>query len=279
MRAARRDEIIALFGEELTSQLEALTGVYVSLSGGVDSSAVLALMAGLLPPDRLQALHFSSFLHPAREGRRAAELCRALGLTLTELQGPELEQEGVMTNHPHRCALCKGTRLQHVEGLVRQKGWTIVDGTNATDKKDPTRLGNQVLAGCDFLISPFALAGLEKEDVRQLAQRLGIDWAQERATACMATRFPRGVRLTEEECRRVACAEEALEKAGISVRLRVFGEAVCLEFTPPFDFGALPLAQVREILKAQGYKRIMVDLDGYQTGREWLEKLWEVLDV
>lgn len=278
MRAARPDELEQWLSPSVLAHLRGLKGVFVSLSGGVDSSAVLALLAGILPKERIVAVNFNSWLHPPREGERARKLCKTLGVEFRRLPGPEMSDRGVLCNAPDRCRRCKSLRLASVEAMVIQTGYTVVDGTNADDIRDPTRLGNQVLEACSYVYSPFARSGLDKGAVRRIAALLGIEWAYERATACMATRFPRGVQLTEEGCRRAAAAEEALEAFGVGVRLRIFGDTVCLEFPRPVDLASCPCGTALKVLKGLGYQRVMVDLEGYQTGREWLSALSEVCD-
>lgn len=272
MKKASVEVLQRWFTPSVAERLLNLDRVVLSLSGGVDSSVMLLVLAGIMKPQALKALMFRSFLHFAEEQTRAAELCHHLGIPLVEMPGPELDNPELMQNVPSRCALCKEARLEIISQYAKAWDALVIDGTNSDDVKDPTRLGNQVLARCEGLWSPLVESGFSKAQVRALGRELGLPWADEAATACLATRFPPGALLTEGTCRSAGEAEQALKTAGFDVRVRVWRQTICLEFPPEKgDEMRLARRKIVEILKPLGYQRIMVDLEGYQTGRTWLD--------
>lgn len=255
---------------EVQNQLTQKKGVCVSLSGGLDSAVVLLLMTALFPPESIKGLHFHSFFHFDHERQRAIDLCDFCGCEYVEKEGPELTDDQVLMNHPSRCRLCKSHRINWAEQWATQHAYWVVDGTNATDKRDPTRLGNKVLQKATCLISPLALSGLEKNDVRTIAHDLEIPWADEMATACLATRFPRNYRLNGPECDRAQKAELILAQNGVRSRVRVYGHSICLELQSPDQIKDLNFDQLLKLLQPIGYDRVMIDIEGYKSGREWL---------
>lgn len=271
MRRGSWDLVDEFFPAGFKERFSSLKRAVVSLSGGVDSSCVLALLAGLMPEGSLWAVNFRSFFHFPDEQERCVKMCSDFGVPLLLLPGPELTSDEVRQNVPRRCALCKSLRLERLQAEAQELGAVIVDGTNADDLKDKTRLGNEALARCTNLFSPLAEGGLTKARVRELSRRLEIPWADEPATACLATRFPRETALDPAECRRAGKAERALAAQGIRARLRAYRSTVCVELYPPIDWGHFRPDVILKTLRAAGYTRVTVDLEGYQTGRGWLD--------
>lgn len=259
--------ISRFFDKTLLDKISNIPSVLISFSGGVDSSVVLSVFSKLIPVENICAATFDSFLNFSGERKRGAQMCRDLGIKQVFLEGPELGDERVMTNQKNRCAVCKELRVLKLLELKEKMGFEVVaDGTNGDDLKDSTRLGNEILARYP-IFSPLAEGELTKRQVRLLARELEISWWNESATACLATRFPIGNRLDPERAIAVGDAELALKRAGLRVRLRAIDNAVCLELedqNTPVD-----RKTIKEILDPFGFDRIMVDIDGYKTGRSW----------
>lgn len=271
MRQATVLEILEWFPKSTANRILNLKRVLLSLSGGVDSSVMLALLAGVVPKSGMNALIFRSFLQYPGELDRAAELCRELKVPVAIVEGPELSDERVLNNDARRCEYCKSARVLLLDKKAAELDAVIVDGTNADDIKDVTRLGNRVLERCRNVFSPFADGGIVKTRIREIGAALALPWAYEPATACLATRFPQNYTLNAEQCLRGARAEAALKAAGFNVRLRICGNSVCLELPPDnSDVVSLPRTTIKNILSPFAFDRIMVDLDGYKTGRKWL---------
>jgi uncharacterized protein len=245
----------------------------VSFSGGVDSSAVLAIAARIMGPERIHAVTFSSWFHPERELERAKTFAEGLGVTHTVLPGPELKLPEVIRNHPERCAHCKKARIDRLMEYIEDHSLErIFEGSNADDLKDPTRLGTRILKDLDRGYSPLAEAGLTKRAVRELARALDIPWWNESATACLATRFPLCEELAEEKLKTVGELEEDIRAQGFpQVRLRVFRDLACLEIPEEQMDMALAKRQfLVSLIRKEGFSRVVLDLDGYSSGRKWL---------
>ncbi|MDD2379783.1 MAG: asparagine synthase-related protein [Aminobacterium colombiense] len=247
----------------------------VSFSGGIDSAVVVAIMASLMAPEDVHAAMFRSFLHFPEEMERGGLFCHSLGVTLHPLPGPELDVDEVMNNSSERCRFCKKARgrelLEFAKGIEAD---LVLEGSNADDLKDATRLGTKVLKEMPQIYSPLAEGGLSKDKVRTLAKELDISWWDEQATACLATRFPEGHPLAAAECSRVARAEWALRKAGFSqVRIKVLGAIACLQVPQTLMEQALMRREeILEIGMKEGFHHLMLDLQGYEWGRKWIEE-------
>ena len=120
--------------------------------------------------------------------------------------------------------------------------------------------------------SPLMEAGLNKGDIRELSRRAELPTADQPASACLASRFPYGVQITEEKLRMVDQGEEALREIGISA------SSGCVIMKKWFDsnlalqqFGLRALnpesaAHLTRLFKGIGYKYVTLDLEGYRMG-------------
>jgi uncharacterized protein len=112
--------------------------------------------------------------------------------------------------------------------------------------------------------------GLSKSEIRALSRRAGLPTADLPASACLASRFPYGVKITEEKLRIVDQGEEALREMGFRVfRVRHHEPLARLEFGQEDLAKALNLemaARLVAVFKKLGYKYVTLDLEGYRTG-------------
>ncbi len=113
-------------------------------------------------------------------------------------------------------------------------------------------------------------AGLSKAEIRELSRQAGLPTADQPASACLSSRFPYGVHITEEKLRMVDRGEEALREMGFRVfRVRHHEEMVRLEFGPDDLEKALNLqvaTRLVALFKEIGYKFVTIDLEGYRSG-------------
>lgn len=239
--------------------------VVVAFSGGVDSSLLLALAkeaAGAKA--RVCAVTMQTRLHPAAEIAAAARAAAELGVEHTVLTVDELAEAGIEENPVDRCYRCK----RHLFRKIRE--WAgeaqILEGTNADDL-GVYRPGIRALKELG-IVSPLALAGITKAEVRGLAEQYGLSAAKRASTPCMATRFPYGTKLSYEALGRAAQGEAYLKNLGVyNVRLRVHGDTARIEVDPD-DFSAVlsERAGIVRYLKELGYTYVTLDLEGFRSG-------------
>ncbi len=200
--------------ETVTAPFEALAVAY---SGGVDSTLLAWLLRHLFGK-RVWAILVKSPFLSAREEAAALSVARALALPLKVLPLDLLAVDGVRENGPDRCYRCKAALI---DAIVREvgDGWTVVDGSHAGDAaKD--RPGRKALEEKGVL-SPFAVAGWTKKDIRRAAQAFGLPNWNKPSQSCLATRVPCGTPLNTGLLRQIEAAEEILWEAGCrQVRVR-----------------------------------------------------------
>ena len=201
--------------------------VAIAFSGGVDSAYLLytALKAG----SDVKAYFVKSQFQPEFEledaKRLVSELADRFGqredALMKVLPADVLACEIVAANPADRCYHCKQQIFVKILESAEAEGYRVIlDGTNASDEEGD-RPGMRALRELEVK-SPLRLAGLTKDEIRRLSKDAGLFTWNKPSYACLATRIPSGVKITEEDLNRVEEAEAALEVMGFrDFRVRI----------------------------------------------------------
>ena len=254
--------------DRLQCILRDMGSVLVAFSGGVDSTLLLRVAHDVLG-DRVAAITINAPFHSHFEVAEALRLAAALGVRHSVLDVPGLDIEGLSTNPPDRCYICKKGVFTLCAEQAGQGGLSVlVDGSNADDVHDyrPGRRALEELA----VRSPLLEAGLEKSEIRELSRRLGLDTWDKPALACLLTRFPHGEDITAERLALVERCEGFLRRSGFGIfRVRAHGESARIELTEA-ELPRMLLPEVRAEVTAYfhqaGFLFVSLDLDGYRCG-------------
>ncbi len=255
--------------ERLRGFVRGLPGALVAFSGGADSALVLAV-AALELRERAVALTVSSPSLPPRELDAARAFAAAQGVRHLVVEGRELEDPRYAANPADRCYYCKAELYALCERTARELSLgAIVDGFNADDRRD-VRPGQRA-AQERGVLSPLALAGLSKEEVRACSRALGLSTWDKPQAACLSSRLPTGTPVTVERLAAVGGAEEDLAELGFRrFRVRHHGDVARIELGAD-ELGRLADAALRERLveaiKRRGFRFVAVDLEPFESGR------------
>lgn len=199
--------------------------VALGFSGGVDSSYLLyaAKQAGA----DVRPYFAKTQFQPEVELEDAKRLAELVDIELTILPYDVLPAAGF--NPPDRCYYCKTALFGALVAQAKADGYdTIIDGTNASDDAGD-RPGMKALQEMQVL-SPLRLCGLTKQDIREKSREAGLFTWDKPSYACLATRFPAGVQITEEGLKKVEQAESALFDLGFTdFRVRVYHGAARIQ--------------------------------------------------
>jgi uncharacterized protein len=245
-------------------------GVVIALSGGVDSSTLTAVCYDVLG-ERAVAVTAKSPTYPPEEIKEAKRIAEEIGIKHFVIETNELENENFVRNPENRCYYCKKELLETLQSFAQKLGFKAVfEGTNFSDLRGH-RPGFNAVKEMKNVFSPWAENEFTKEEIRAIAQKLGLSVYDKPALACLASRIPFGEQITEERLSRVGKAEQIVKKISGVRQLRVRDhqglariEVGRDERKLLFDHGIMD--KIAEELKRLGFKFVTLDLEGYRTG-------------
>ena len=181
----------------------------------------------------------------------ALHATRAQGLPLLEVRHDPLPLPEVAVNSRERCYACKRALMRRLrEALAAAGGCRVLcDGSNADDLT-AFRPGQRAVREAGVL-SPLALAGLRKQELRDLGAAWGLDDPQQAARPCLLTRLAYGMHPEPALLARLAAAE-----AGLAALPGLGDFRLRLTPGPVLQAAVLPdglWPQVMQVLDAHGF--------------------------
>lgn len=252
--------------EDLKKRIAEKGKLLVAYSGGVDSSLLAAVAHDVLG-DGAFAVILDSETMPRDELEKARELAESLGLNWRAAEFSILEREQFRQNPAARCYICKKESAAVLKSIAEREGIScIADGVNLSDYGD-YRPG---IFACDEegIWHPFVDAAITKEDVRALAQSLGLPVWNKPSSACLASRIAYGQPITSDSLRMVEEAEEYLKSRGFGqLRVRSHGRIARIELLKPDMSHAIECSdEIAKKLREIGFDYVALDLEGFRSG-------------
>ncbi|MUV90336.1 ATP-dependent sacrificial sulfur transferase LarE [Halapricum sp. CBA1109] len=244
-------------------------GVLIAFSGGVDSSVVAAIAHDALGDDAVACTARSETL-PAEELDDARRVAEEIGIRHEETTFSELDSEAFVTNDDERCYHCRSMRLSAMFDRAREFGIdTVCDGTNADDPGEGHRPGLRAVDELDAY-SPLLSNDITKDEVRAIARHYDLSVADKPSMACLSSRIPTGLEVTEDRLSRIEKAERLLRTWGFEqfrvrdhdglARIEVGEDELDVALDPDF------IRAAREHIADCGFDHVTLDLHGYRTG-------------
>jgi uncharacterized protein len=242
----------------------------VAVSGGVDSMTLAAFAHRLhqdgAGPGTIAMVHAVSPAVPAAATARLRVLAAREGWDLTITGAGEFEDPRYRDNPVNRCYFCKTNLYGRIRALVGADGSAVASGANLDDLGD-YRPG--LLAASEHgVVHPYVEAGLDKEAVRALARRLGLDEVAELpAQPCLASRVETGIAIEAADLAFADLVETrlaVLAPACTALRCRVTRSGIVIELGAGAGDEAALAAEAATLCGTYG--RRLVEIRPYRRG-------------
>jgi len=265
--------------DRLSSILVEMGSVLVCYSGGIDSAFVLAVGHRVLGDKCIGMTAVSPSLAPF-EREEAIKIAKQIGARHELVESSEIDDEDYAKNDVDRCFHCK-SELYRISAKKRVD-WSlahVVNGTNLDDLGD-YRPGLEAAKNAGAR-SPLVEAEFKKEDVRRLAQTMGLSIWDKPAAACLSSRLPYGTRVTRERLDQIGTLENDIHALGIRqarVRWHAVSASTTSGGTKEAAIARIEVAkhelllafekrdEIVEAGKRAGFAYVTLDLAGYRTG-------------
>ena len=262
--------------ELLKKDIDSYGSVLVAFSGGVDS-ATLAFLAHEVLGEKAVAITVNLRSFPERELKEAKNIAAEIGIKHKIVQLDELSFPMIAENSPDRCYYCKKEILASMDKVRKKLGLNVIlEGSNSSDLAS-YRPGRKAIEEAGSIIySPFMVQNISKNEVRQIADELGLSVADKMSSPCLASRFPYGEALTEEGIMRVDSAESFLFDNGLrGFRVRDHKGIARIEVNSDDVLKLLCMKdEVIIYFKEIGFSYVTMDLEGFRSG-SMDEVLWK----
>ena len=253
--------------KELKKHLKEMARVAIAFSGGVDSTFLTKVAYDVLKEN---AIAFTVVLpmFPESEKKQAIKFSKEIGIkhVFIKIDEKELEKE-IYKNDINRCYKCKKLLFSKIKETAEKYNIKhVIEASNVDDLYD-FRPGMKALKELNVK-SPLIDVKLNKAEIRKLSKQLKLKSWNMPSFACLASRFPYGVKITKQRLIKVEKAEDFLHTLNIKqARVRYYNETAKIEvIIQDFQKIIKNSDKIVKYFKDLGFTYVTLDLKGYRCG-------------
>jgi uncharacterized protein len=243
-------------------------GTVTAFSGGVDSSLVLYVSKLVLEENAIGLISNSESLK-SKDFEVATSFCEHHNISLEVIKTDELNDPNYTANPSNRCFFCKNHLYEAMIDVIREKypDYTILNGTNFDDLGD-YRPGLEA-ANIHHIKSPLVALKINKKEVIEMANELGLETANKPPSPCLSSRIPYGTQVNSQRLEQIENAEYILNDFGFeTVRVRNNGDEASIE-VPNGEIEKLveKFELISMAIRNLGFKNVKIDNEGFVSGK------------
>lgn len=241
--------------------------ILIAYSGGVDSTLLAVLTRETIGAEHMHCVLVDGPEVPRRAVKAAINQLEYMKIPLTVREGVPFSRDLQKTNPHDRCRYCKLGTYPILRQIADETGCKyIADGANASDLGEH-RPGIEAFSSCG-VIHPFIIAGITKQDIREIAKSMDLPFWDKPSSACLYSRIPYGEEITEEKLRMIEKGEDMLQDMGLrQTRVRHHGAIARIEVLPEeMEKIISHREQIHSFFKNMGFLYVTLDLKGYRSG-------------
>lgn len=254
--------------KKLEEVICAMDSIAIAFSGGLDSTMLALFASHFFTHEKLLLIHVDTGTSPVGEEEYCIAFAEKYSLRMHKCKMDIIKNPLVRINDLMRCYHCKKMLMEKALSIATEHGMkTLCDGANTDDFSDwrPGMKASDELA----VRHPFIEAGIDKNLIRLISRRMGLDNYMRASSACMASRIPTGTPLEPVSIAMARTAEDILKKMGFPfARVRIPEENSAYIEVRTLYLGKLERmfpAIIHEFEKI-GFERIEINRTGYRQG-------------
>ena len=255
--------------KNLENFVSSYSSAIIAYSGGIDSSLIANITNKVLGKNKTLVVIAVSPSLNKKEYEQALNLAKKYDWNFRPIFTQEFDNDNYLKNDFDRCFYCKFELYEKLDEIQKKEDFSVIfNGTNIDDLSD-------IRPGIDAakqknIVSPLVKCKISKNEIREIANELGLPNWDKPAQPCLSSRVPHGVRINMDILKKIEESENYLSSIGfVNFRVRIHGDLAKIEaqendFEKFYDYETRK--NIVKNFKNFGFKFVSLDLMFFRSG-------------